>query len=67
MILLALLVMITVAAIVATSVLIFNRTTRNYREEIIIRASKLAAEAPNPLKISANKGETLCITATYWI
>ena len=43
MIALALLVMITVAAIVVTSVVIFNRTTRNYREQIIIDVSKLAA------------------------
>ena len=44
MILLALLIMLTVVAIVATSVIIFNRTTRDYREKIIIDASKLAAE-----------------------
>lgn len=44
MIILALLVMVTVTAVVVTSVMIFNRTTRNYREQIIIDVSKLAAE-----------------------
>ena len=44
MILLSLLILITVVAIVATSVILFNRTTREYREQIIIRASRLAAE-----------------------
>ncbi|MBQ7543215.1 MAG: HD-GYP domain-containing protein [Clostridia bacterium] len=44
MIILALLVMITVIAVALTSVLIFNRTTRSYREQIIIDVSKLAAE-----------------------
>ena len=44
MILLVLLVMVTVFAVVFTSILIFNKTTRNYREQIILHASKLAAE-----------------------
>lgn len=44
MLVLALLVMITVTAVVVTSIVIFNRTTRNYREQIITDVSKLAAE-----------------------
>ena len=38
------LVMATVAAIVFTSVVIFKRTTRSYREQTIINVSTLAAE-----------------------
>lgn len=44
MITLVLLVLLTIAAVVLSGVLIFNRTTRDYRETIMINASKLAAE-----------------------
>ena len=44
MIILALLVMVTVVAVSSTSVVLFNRTTRSYREQIIINTAKLAAE-----------------------
>jgi putative nucleotidyltransferase with HDIG domain len=43
MILLIALVMVTVIAVVATSVLIFNRTTRENRAEILTNAARLAA------------------------
>lgn len=44
LVLLTLLVMLTVAAIVGSGIYIFNRTTRNYREQILQNTSKLAAE-----------------------
>ncbi len=44
MLILVVLVMATVAAIVFTSVVIFKRTTRSYREQTIINVSTLAAE-----------------------
>ncbi|MCR5835110.1 MAG: HD-GYP domain-containing protein [Lachnospiraceae bacterium] len=42
MLFLALLMMLTVGAVVYTGVSIFNNTTRSYREKIIVNASKLA-------------------------
>ncbi|MCR4615263.1 MAG: HD-GYP domain-containing protein [Clostridiales bacterium] len=51
MILFALLVIVTVVLIVVTSMVIFNRTTRNYREQIIINTSRLAAEQIDGNKI----------------
>lgn len=44
MIILSLLLMITVIAVASTGVVLFNRTTREYREQIIIDASRLSAE-----------------------
>ena len=44
MLLLAALVLVTVAAVVGVSVYIFNRTTRSYRERIIVNAAHLASE-----------------------
>lgn len=44
MILLGLLILVTIVAVVTTSIVIFNRNVRSYREEIIIGVSKLASE-----------------------
>ena len=44
MVVLAFLVMVTVVAVAATSVILYTRTTRSYREQVIINVSKLAAE-----------------------
>lgn len=43
MFLLGLLILITIVAVVVSSMMIFNRTTRNYREQIITSVSKLSA------------------------
>ena len=44
MILLGILIMVTIIAVVVTSLVIFNRNTRSYREQIIVGVSKLATE-----------------------
>ena len=52
MIVLALLILITITAVVYTSVIIFNKSTRDNREEIIINVSKLASEQIDGNKIN---------------
>ena len=44
LLILTLLVMLTVVAVVLSGIFIFNRTTRDYREQILQSTSKLAAE-----------------------
>lgn len=41
---LSILVLLAIIAIVVTGILIFNRTTRDYRERILVETSKLAAD-----------------------
>ncbi len=43
-IMLSLLIMLTVVAVAVFGIIMFNRTTREYREQILINSSKLAAE-----------------------
>ena len=43
LIVLSLLILTTVAAVVVSGIFIFNRTTRDYRERILLSSSKLAA------------------------
>ena len=52
MVALALLILITISAVVYTSVIIFNKSIRENREEIIIDVSKLAAEQIDGDKIN---------------
>ncbi|MBE5958609.1 MAG: HD-GYP domain-containing protein [Lachnospiraceae bacterium] len=53
MLFLGVLVLFTVGAVVYTGVSIFNKTTRSYRERIIVNASKLAAEQVDGDKIDS--------------
>ena len=52
MIALPLLILITISAVVYTNVIIFNKSTRDNREEIIINVSKLASEQIDGNKIN---------------
>ena len=53
MVALAFLILVTIAAVITSSMIIFNRTTRNYREKIILYASRLAAEQIDGDKVDA--------------
>ena len=49
---LALLILITISAVVYSSIIIFNKSTRDNREEIIINVSKLASEQIDGNKVN---------------
>jgi len=53
LVILTLIVMVTVVAVVSSGIFIFNRTTRDYRERILLNTSKLAAEQINGDKVNS--------------